>query len=202
MKRRELFRRSLVTVLGAAVVGPSAGAMSATAPREFPPDYDASEELARPDWRPRFLNEHQNETLAAFGDLVIPATETPGAADALAHRFIDHLLAAETSEVQRAFLRSLAYLDGEARTRFGQAFLFLSRGDRSAFLTFLSYPHRLVTWGDNRPDFEGYNHFRHLKQWVVRAYYSSEAGMRELGWDESHMHGDFPGCPHPVGEHP
>jgi hypothetical protein len=201
MKRRELFRRSLWTVFGAAVLGPSAGATSAAVPREFPPDYDASRELARPDWRPRFLSDHQSGTLAAFGDLVIPETDTPGAAAALAHRFIDHLLAAETPEVQRSFLRSLAYLDGEARTRYGRAFLFLSGEDRVAFLTFLAYPHRLVTWIDNRPEFEGYDHFTLLKRWVVRAYYSSEAGMRELGWDESHMHGDFPGCPHPAGEH-
>src|SRR5277367_5824537 len=103
MNRRDLFRQ---TFLGAAA---AASARLAQA-REFPSDYDASKELARADWKPLFLDGHQNETLIAFSDILIPATDTPGAKAALANRFIDPVLPFKTHKTQRSFLDSLAFL--------------------------------------------------------------------------------------------
>jgi hypothetical protein len=40
------------------------------------------------------------------------------------------------------------------------------------------------------------DHFDTLKGWISGAYYSSEAGMRELGWTGTVMHEKFPGCEH------
>jgi hypothetical protein len=40
-----------------------------------------------------------------------------------------------------------------------------------------------------------------LKGWVSGAYYSSEMGMRELGWTEDRVFASFPGCEHPEGHH-
>jgi len=44
-------------------------------------------------------------------------------------------------------------------------------------------------------------HFENLKGWISGAYYSSEAGMRELGWTEDRVFEKFPGCEHPEGHH-
>lgn len=196
MHRRELFRR---TLLGAA--GVAAGAVPQAEAREFPRDYDASKELARPDWTPQFLTVHQNETLIILSDLVIPKTDSPGAKEALVNRFIDLLLAAESSETQRDFLESLAYLDGECMDRYHAAFRYTPRESQIEFLTFLAYPHSLGTWGgESGGEFPGHMHFRKLKDWISRAYYNSEAGMHELGWDGP-AHGEFLGCTHPEGEH-
>jgi hypothetical protein len=41
------------------------------------------------------------------------------------------------------------------------------------------------------------DHFELLKGWISGAYYSSEIGMRELGWTGQVMFAEFPGCPHP-----
>jgi hypothetical protein len=38
-----------------------------------------------------------------------------------------------------------------------------------------------------------------LKGWVVGAYYTSDLGLRELGYDGSVFADGFPGCPHPDG---
>jgi hypothetical protein len=176
--RRELFRR---TLLGAA--GVAAGAVPPAAAREFPSGYDASKELARSDWKPVFLDEHQNETLIVLSDLIIPTTDTPGAKEALVNRFIDRLLAAETPENQRAFLDSLAYLDSESMTRGRTAFRHLPADSQMELLGFLGYPHSLGTWGsESAGGFAGHTHFTRLKDWISRAFYSSETGMRELGW--------------------
>ncbi|MFZ0431033.1 MAG: gluconate 2-dehydrogenase subunit 3 family protein [Acidobacteriota bacterium] len=191
MNRRELLRRSASVVVGSASLGSGLHAE----PRLFPEGFDASKELGRADWTPVFLSAHQNETLILLSDLIIPETKTPGAKAALANRFIDLLLAAEDTETQKAFLNSLSYLDGESRLRYGDALLFVPREAQVELLNFLAYPHRLVTWQSNQSAFPGHEHFRLLKDWISRAYYSSEIGMQELGWQDSPFHEPFQGCP-------
>src|SRR6266567_345778 len=44
-----------------------------------------------------------------------------------------------------------------------------------------------------------YDHFENLKGWISGAYYSTEAGMRELGWNGEYVFESFPGCEHPDG---
>ena len=196
MYRRELFRR---TLWGAA--GIAAGRVPNAEAREFPAGFDASKELARPDWKPVFLDEHQNETLITLSDLIIPKTDTPGAKEALVNRFIDRLLAAEPPQTQREFVESLAYVDGEAMARYRSAFRYLAPESQAELLGYLAYPHALGTWGsDASGEFPGHSHFERLKDWISRAFYSSEAGMRELGYDGP-AHGEFQGCAHPEVAH-
>jgi hypothetical protein len=201
LERREFFRRSLAGGLGVAVTSIRLGEAAPHFAIEFPADFNASKDLARTDWKPVFLDEHQNVTLIVMSELILPATDTPGAKEALANRFIDRLLAAESRDIQRDFLASLAYLDGECLKRYRSAFVHLARDEQLEFLELIAYPHSLVTWGENRSEFAGHDHFRHLKRWIVQAYYSSEIGMQELGWDGGAMHGDFKGCQHPQGKH-
>lgn len=203
MKRRELFRRSVLGSLAAVFTSVASGrpALSKPKARKFPPGHDASQELARSDWKPTFLDEHQNRTLTDLGDLIIPETDTPGATAAQVNRFIDHLLTAESREVQSQFLDSLAYLDGGCMERYGSAFIHLPKENQVEFLNLIAYPHRLVNWGNNRSEFPGHSHFNNLKDWISRAYYNSKAGMKELGWNGTSFHGTFSGCEHPERAH-
>ena len=197
MDRRQLFRRTFWGAAGIAVGGVRSGSA-----RDIPTDADASKDLARADWKPVFLDEHHNETLIALSDRMIPQTDTPGAKEALVNRFIDRLLAAENSDTQRAFLEALAYLDGECMVRYRTAFRYLPAESQGEFLLLLAYPHSLATWGSEAAgESSGYKRFGTLKDWIARAFYSSEVGMRELGWDGP-PHGEFEGCAHPEGSHP
>lgn len=165
MNRRELFQ-----VAGAAL---AAGAKVQA--REFPADYNASKELSAADWKPGFLDAHQNETLIAAGEIIVP-----GAKDSLANRFIDRILAAEPREIQQDFLNALAFVDGECRDRYQAPFVDTPQDRQIELLTHLAQP--------------ADPHFLRLKDWVARAYYSSEAGQRELGSDGTPPHGIFTGC--------
>lgn len=189
MNRRDLFRHAVWGAAGAAV------SQSAGAALEFPSGYDASKELSRADWKPVFLDDHQNQTLIAFSDILIPQTETPGAKAALVNRFLDLVLAAETREAQKSFVDSLAFLDGESFERYHAAFAFLEPEQQADVVRLMAYPHSLETWDEKiqTPD-PGHLHFENLKIWVSRAYYNSEAGMQALGYDGP-PHGDFKGCP-------
>ena len=209
MKRRELLRASVITG-AAAALGTSLSAtqnptQDSTPASELTPaqrGLDASNDLAAPGWKPLFLDEHQNETLIIVSDLIIPATDTPGAKGALVNRYIDLLLAAETRESQKAFLNSLGYLDGESIRRYKAAFRYLAREDQDDLLHSLAYPSGNSGWTGEAagPDI-GHGHFQHLKQRISMAYYSSQIGAKELGWDGAPAHGVYQGCEHPEGKH-
>jgi hypothetical protein len=195
MNRRELFRTTLLTAAGAAGVATHAGAV------EFPADLDASKQLARADWKPEFLDPHQNDTLAALSELIIPETDTPGAKTALCNRFIDRLLKVESRETQQAFLNSLAFFDGESIRRHGKAFVYLAPELQTELLELVAYPHTLESWGDVEDASSGHNHFSTIKDWVSRSFYSSEAGMKALGWNGAFPHGEPSACGAPTATH-
>ncbi|HKN75613.1 MAG TPA: gluconate 2-dehydrogenase subunit 3 family protein [Candidatus Acidoferrum sp.] len=207
MKRREMLRASVLAGAVAAL-RPSLAAAQSTAqqPSELTPaqsGVDASKEFEGPGWKPLFLDEHQNETLIVLSDLMIPATDTPGAKEAFVNRYIDLVLAAETRETQQAFLNSLGYLDGESIRRFKAAFLYLSREDQDLLLHALAYPRSGDGWAGNTGAVAdpGHAHFEALKDRIMTAYYSSQIGEKELGWDGAFAHGPYQGCEHPEGEH-
>jgi gluconate 2-dehydrogenase gamma chain len=205
MKRRDLIRAGVLTGAAAALRPPLARAQSAVPPSELTPaqnGVDASKDLAAPGWKPLFLDEHQNETLIVLSELIIPATDTPGAKEALVNRYIDLVLAADTHENQRAFLNSLAYLDGESIQHYKAAFRYLSREDQDDLLHTLAYPIGRSEWTDEAPPTDvGHTHFEKLKQRIGIAYYNSQIGTRELGWDGNFTHGVYQGCEHPEGNH-
>ena len=191
MNRRELLR---YTIAG---VGAGAAAPAPANAREFPANYDVSRELARQDWKPTFLDPHQNETLIVLSELVIPTTDTPGAKEALANRFIDAIMSVEPAEVQREFLNALARLDGECMDRYRTAFVHATREQQTELLSYLAAPQSLGTWESSvRGEETAHRQFLALKDWISRAYYSSEIGMRELGYDGRPLHGVYQGCTH------
>src|SRR5215813_10559013 len=125
MKRRELLKAGAFAGAVAALRPPIAQGQDGKVNAELTPaqsGVDASNDLAAPGWKPKFLDEHQNETLIVLSDLMIPATDTPGAKEALANRYIDSVLAAETPDARRAFLNSLSFLDSESMRRYKMAF--------------------------------------------------------------------------------
>jgi hypothetical protein len=194
MNRRDLLRTSLVSAIGATLALPARAV-------ERLPNYDASKELESPDWKPLFLDAHQNETLIALSDIVIPATGTPGAKAALVNRFLDLLMSAEKVETQREFLTALAYIDGASMERYKCAFVYLPPEQQVELVSLLAYPHTQETWGEEIVPFPGTQHFENLKQWIVGAYYNSPIGLKEIGWDGTFPHGVFSGCQHSEGEH-
>jgi len=195
MNRRDILRATVFGAIGVSTTIPASPA------REFPSGYDASKELERSDWKPVFLDAHQNEMLILLSDLMIPATDTPGAKEALVNRFLDLLMSAETAETQRAFIAALAYIDGESMRRYNSAFVYAPRERQREFLTLIAYPHSLETWGEGQAEFPGHTHFQKLKTWITGAYYSSPIGLKELGWDGAFPHGMFSGCDHSADEH-
>ena len=214
MKRREMLRAGVLGGAAAALTPALAGAKSGGAAglqgageekSELTPaqrGVDASKELNVANWKPVFLDEHQNETLIILSDLIIPATDTPGAKEALVNRYIDLVMAAETHENQKSFLGNLAYIDGESMRIYKNTFRYLSREDQDDLLHTMAYPMSGSTWtGEAAGADPGFTNFEQLKTHIGVAYYTSQIGMKELGRDENFTHGVYQGCEHSDGSH-
>jgi hypothetical protein len=160
--------------------------------------FEEAKKLGATNWKPLFLNAQQVETLAALAEIIVP-----GARDAHADRFIDLLLSVDTAEHRKNFVDSLAAFETESQKRFGKRFPALNTGEQNVLMTDAStQPAKEDSSGTNGTVKAGLRtHFEDLKGWISGAYYSSEAGMRELGWTEDRVFEKFPGCEHPEGHH-
>ena len=114
----------------------------------------------------------------------------PGSTAARVAPFLDQLLGVESPDHQRAFLGSLGAFDMAAIKAHGKAWLALTAAEQDALLREASTA---------EPESAFRSHFQNVKDWIAGAYYSSERGMRELGWTGNTFHGELPGCTHPGG---
>ena len=125
----------------------------------------------QPDWKPLTLDAHQNDTVIALTDILIPATDTPGAKDARVNRYIDLFLTDGPEEQRTSFLAGLAWLDKYSREQKGTTFRSLSRDAQTEIVKALSQP--------NAPK-PGAAFFSQAKRATVSIYYATEVGHKEL----------------------
>jgi hypothetical protein len=154
-----------------------------------------AEKLGTADWKPVFLSPQQNQRLVALAESTVP-----GSAKAQVNRFIDLLLSVDKPENQNKFVESLVAFDAEAQKRFGKNFPALNDNQKNLLLTDASAEPVSSNFSDSRTAEKQsalHDHFENLKGWVSGAYYSSEIGMRELGWTGNYVFETFPGCEHP-----
>jgi Gluconate 2-dehydrogenase subunit 3 len=157
---------------------------------------DEAENLGGTDWKPLFLSPQQNETLVVLAERIVP-----GSAKAQVNRFIDLLLSVDTEKLKKSFTDALAVFEGESQKRFGKGFPSLDSGQQNELLAdAASRPAKKESSESDEQKRSGlHEHFENLKGWISGAYYSSEAGMRELGWTGDYVFEKFPGCEHPEG---
>lgn len=170
----------------------------------------ADAQAAVNEWAPAFLDAHQNDTLVVLAELIVP-----GSTQAQVNRFIDLLLGASLPDDQKKFVASLSSFDAEGLDRYNHPFKDLTNEQQIKVLTDASTEGTEAAPAGRRrrrrapaaegepatPDQALREHFENLKGWITGAYYSSEVGMRELGWTGNNFFESFPGCEHPEGHH-
>jgi hypothetical protein len=201
-------RRHLIQgILAATGVGVTVGAEADTH-QHAPPDGTAKARPATAPARPRFLSPHQFETLAALAERIVPGSRTAQVA-----AFIDGQLAIEAASRQQQFLEALSHFENLAIDGHTRPFRALSAPEQDAILEAASTmefgsPQDDRNWGwfsvpstkaPGPPTYSSRDHFEQIKTRVSGAYYSSETGMRELGWTGQTYFAAFPGCTHPDG---
>ena len=121
-------------------------------------------------WKPAVFTAQQNATVIALIDLIIPATDTPGAKAALVNRYIDLLLHEGPASERERFLSGLKLLDEESVRREKAPFVKLSPAKQTALLESLE--------AEGKGD--GHAFFRMAKSMTSRIYFETEAGFKEL----------------------
>lgn len=163
---------------------------------------DGSKYFTDPNWKAVFLNPHQDETLIVLSAVIIPSTDAPGAKEALVNRYLDLLLSVQPAEFQTQFLDALAFIDSESQKQFSKHFRELATDEQIWLVTPWAYATDSDRWlkaeGNINP---GQQHFERLKALIAAAFYGSEIGLKELGWDGEITHGPFEGCEHQSGTH-
>jgi len=139
------------------------------------------------------LTPHQAATVTVLVDCIIPATGTPGAAEAGVPQFIDVIVGEWYTWKERAyFMWGLSKLDWRSITTEGRRFLELSHEQQVAILEQMD----AEAFADLKANPLGRTPFwLRLKSLTVYGYYNSAVGsLQEL--DRPIIPGRFDGCDH------
>lgn len=134
-------------------------------------------------WTPAALTPAQARTLDVVAELIVPATDTPGARAVGVPQFIDRAVGTWCSAAQAKLLRSgLDQLDVDARAAHGAAFADLTAAQQTALMT------RYDTPGAPQRPFFGL-----AKELTTIGYFTSKPGATvALRYDP--VPGDYRGC--------
>jgi gluconate 2-dehydrogenase gamma chain len=154
----------------------------------------AAEKAATPakGYLPKFFSAHEYKTLQTLCQTIIPADgDSGGAIEAGAPEFID-LLTSENKDYQLTLGGGLLWLDGACADRYGKAYLDCSTEEQKQMLQQIAFRENAVT----NPGFgQGIEFFAFLRSTTADGFFTSEIGIKYLGYIGSAYLTAFPGCP-------
>jgi Gluconate 2-dehydrogenase subunit 3 len=197
LSRRQVLRNIALTVT--AVAG---GTLSLEAAQHV--HQLVKEEKKSGGYKPKLFNEREYKTLGRLAELIVPADEVSGSArDAGAPEFID-LLCSQNKELAGIYTGGLLWLDAEMEHRFSVPFLEAREDQQTGMLDLLVQTEKQegerraqgLTFEDIQryQEFESYGIYRPSElspgirffDWVRRmtvdAFYTSEIGIRDIGY--------------------
>lgn len=148
------------------------------------------------------LSAHQDATVTAAAELLLPATDTPGAKAARVNEFIDHILADWYSEEDRKrFLDGLSDMDARAQKLFGKDFVALSSEQQAEVFRLLGDELALAleALASAPPGYRGEapepenNFYVMFRELALTGYFTSEIGATQA-LHEVIIPGRFDGC--------
>jgi hypothetical protein len=150
----------------------------------------------------RVLTAHQDATVTAMAELIIPATDTSGAKAVRVNEFIDHIVAEWYSDQDRArFLAGIADVDARTQVLFQRNFVDASPVQQSDVLLALGEEmaeaaHALSAapagYRGSSPEPEG-NFYLMFRQLTLTGYFTSEVGFTQQLYKEI-IPGRYDGC--------
>jgi hypothetical protein len=158
----------------------------------------AQEKAAAPAkaYTPKFFCAHDYKTLQTLCQAIIPAdADSGGAIEAGAPEFID-LLTSENPDYQRILGGGLLWLDSTCSDRYDKVYLNCSPDQQKEMLDQIAYRTNAVA---NPALNTGVEFFSFLRNMTADGFFTSEIGIKYLGYIGNTFLKEFPGCP-PVPE--
>jgi len=144
--------------------------------------------------RPVFFTDNEFDTVKALADLIIPPTETPGAAQAGVPFYIDYVVSSNEAW-KKLFREGLAWLEEQSAISNGKRFHNLDEETQIAILA------PLVKAADRRKAaaMQGASlevrFVKAFKSMTADGYFTSKPGLVEtLGYRGNTVLGEFPNC--------
>lgn len=129
--------------------------------------------------------------MEALAEVIVPATDTPGASEAGVSGFVAALVDGWLDDDDRdRFLAGLDTVDPACRERFGSAFAECEPGEQAAFVRGLD--EELTRLREDPAADESQHFFHDVKRFALTAYFTSEAGLAALGYRTTFR--TFEGC--------
>ena len=147
-------------------------------------------------YAPKYFTAHQFKTLQFLCQTIIPVDDQSGGAiEAGAPEFVD-LLTSENKDYQRRLGGGLIWLDAACNARFGKAYLECAPADQKVILDLIAYRKN----AEKDPTLStGVHFFEFLRNLTADGFFTSEIGIKYLGYVGNDYLAEFPGCP-PVPE--
>ena len=190
---KSISRRDVLRTLG---MGAMAGSVLRVIPMqaaEYAHKTVQAEKAAAPGgYTPKFFSPHQYKTLQALCDTIIPAEDgSGGAIEAGAPEFID-LLTSENPEYQLKLGGGLMWLDSTCTDRYGKVFVECASEQQKQMLDQIAYRRNALS----DPSLsQGIDFFSFLRMMTVDGFFTSEIGIKYLGYIGNKYMKSFAGCP-------
>ena len=143
-------------------------------------------------YTPKFFSGLQYKTLQALCQSIIPAdADSGGALEAGAPEFID-LLTSENPEYQLALGGGLMWLDSICVDRYSKAYLESGPAQQKETLDLIAYRKNAIA---DPSISQGVEFFSVLRNLTADGFFTSEIGIKYLGYIGNTFLKEFPGCP-------
>lgn len=123
-------------------------------------------------YKPKALTQHEFDTLKMLCEIIVPGAASKGGAT----EFID-LLSSQNPEMMGIYTGGIAWIDEEMRRQYHAEFLAAKDDQRKALLDVLAF-----TKNRTEANAPGIKFFAWARRMTVDAYYTSAAGMKEVGY--------------------
>jgi gluconate 2-dehydrogenase gamma chain len=158
----------------------------------------AAEKAAAPAkaYTPKFFSARDYKTLQALCQTIIPAdADSGGAIEAGAPEFID-LLTSENKDYQLTLGGGLLWLHARCSDDYGKPYLDCTAGQQKEILDKIAYRKNAIT----DPSLsQGVAFFSFLRNMTADGFFTSQIGIKYVGYVGNTFLKEFPGCP-PVPE--
>ncbi len=156
----------------------------------------AEKKAAAGAYTPKYFDAHAYKTLQALCQTIFPAdSDSGGAIEAGAPEFID-LLTGENKDYQTVLGGGMMWLDGACIDRYEKVYLDCAPDQQKEILDKIAYRKNAVV----EPSLsQGVEFFSFLRNMTADGFFTSEVGIKYLGYIGNTFVKEFPGCP-PVPE--
>lgn len=188
-------RRESLKLLALALSATAPGALTAAGCRWTASDAeraarDAEEARARGDFSPQFFTDEEYGTVRILADMIIPADDRSGSAtEAGVPEFMDFIVT-DMPDMQDPMRQGLAWLDVWSRERCGASFAACSDAQRVELVDAIAWPE------DADPALQdGVNFFNFFRDLTASGFWTTEAGMADLGYMGNVFVSEWTGAP-------